>query len=107
MMNAARKIRKRIKNEPVLTSILQIAKEEYRQREEMFKLLGWDNLPEELKFAIEDDVKGYMDELHGRYSTNCALVQRRRESVDFWVKSFIDGICTLKTAVEALRIQQL
>lgn len=73
----------------------------------MFSELGWDNLPEELKFVIEDDVKGYMDELHGRYSSNCPYIQRRRESVDFWVQSFMEGLCSLETAIESLKLKEL
>lgn len=93
--------------EPVLRSIFQRAALEYRKMEEMFALLGWDHLPEELRFEIQEDVKGYIDELEGRYSTNCPLVQRRRERVDFWVNSLLDGICTLDTALDALRVKKL
>ncbi len=103
-MNTARKItNKKRKNEPVILSIFKKAELEQRQSDEMFKLLGWSSLPAELKFEIEEDVKGYYDELQGLYSTRCEYVQRRRESVDFWVKSFKDGLCSLQTAVDSLR----
>jgi hypothetical protein len=107
MMNATRKIKPQKKSEPVLLTILKKAEDDYKQSEEMFDLLGWSGLPAELKFAIGDDVKAYYDEVHGRYSTNCSYVQRRRESVDFWVKSYQDDICTLETAVEALKVSKL
>lgn len=107
MTNAAKKINPIKKNEPLLISIFKKAEKEYRQLDEMFKLVGWGDLPDELKFEIEVDVKGYIDELNGRYSTTCSLVQRRRESVDFWVNSYLDGICSLETAVEALKVKRL
>jgi hypothetical protein len=31
------------------------------------------NFPGELKLTIEEDVKGYIDELHGSYCTSCPL----------------------------------
>ncbi|NBB76721.1 MAG: hypothetical protein GVY02_05020 [Bacteroidetes bacterium] len=107
MMNAAKKVRRTPKSEPVLLSIFKKAEEEYKKVEQMFSLVGWEGLPDELKVEIEDDVRGYIEELEGRFSTHCPMVQRRRESVDFWVNSYIDGICTLETAVNALKIKKL
>jgi hypothetical protein len=107
MINAAKKSVKRKVPKSALLSIFNKAEKDYRQAQEMFDLLGWGELPAELKFVIEADVKGYVDELEGRYSTNCALVQRRRESVDFWVKSYLDQICSLETAINALRVTKL
>ncbi|NBC05414.1 MAG: hypothetical protein GVY20_17145 [Bacteroidetes bacterium] len=107
MTNAAKKLNKARQQEPILLSIFQKVEKEYKELEEMFQLIGWGDLPEELKFAIESDVRGYIDELNGRYSTTCAGVQRRRESVDFWVNSYLDGICSLETALDALRVTKL
>lgn len=107
MMNAARKVKTTPNSEPVLISIFKKAEEEYKKVEQMFSLVGWEGLPDELKVEIEDDVRGYIEELEGRFSTHCPLVQRRRESVDFWVNSYMDGICTLETAVNALKIKKL
>ena len=107
MTNAARKIRQNPTNQQVLVSIFKKAEEEYKKLEEIFRLVGWEELPDELKVEIEDDVRGYIDELEGRFSTHCPLVQRRRESVDFWVNSYIDGICTLETAVNSLKVNKL
>lgn len=106
-MNAAKKTVKIKAPKSALLSIFKKAEQDYRNTQEMFGLLGWGELPSELKFVIEADVKGYADELEGRYSTSCALVQRRRESVDFWVKSFMDNICSLETAVNVLRVTKL
>lgn len=107
MTNAAKKLHLAQKNEPVLVSIFKKAEKEYKELEEMFSLIGWEEVPEELKFAIEDDVRGYIDELNGRYSTTCTGVQRRRESVDFWVNSYLDGICSLETTLDALKVTKL
>ncbi|MFO7800579.1 hypothetical protein [Rhodohalobacter sp.] len=91
----------------VLNSIFHKAEAEYRATEEMFTLLGWGDLPGEFKMVIEEDVKGYIDELRGQYCTNSEWVQRRRESVDFWVNSYLDGICDETTAIDSLRIKKL
>lgn len=107
MMNTALKNPNKFYPEPVLRSIFREAELEHRKIQQMFNLLGWSNLPEDLKYAIKDDVKGYIDELEGRYSTNCPLVQRRRESVDFWVNSYLDDICTLNTALDSLKTTKL
>jgi len=69
----------------------------------MFRMLGWADLPQELKLEIKDDVKGYIDELEGKYASICPFIQRRRESVDFWVNSYKDGVCSLGTALDTLR----
>lgn len=106
-MNAALKNQRIFRSEPVLRSILREAELEHRQIQQMFDLLGWGNLPEDLKYMIKEDVKGYIEELQGSYSTNCPLVQRRRESVDFWVNSFKDGICSLQIALDALKTTRL
>lgn len=106
-MNAALKTPRLFRPEPVLRSIFREAELQHRQILEMFNLLGWGELPEELKYTIKEDVKGYIDELNGNFSTNCPLVQKRRESVDFWVRSFQDGTCTLDTAVGALKTTRL
>lgn len=106
-MNAAKKYKVKKQSVSPLLSIFKKAKEDHNKTEEMFDLLGWASLPAELKFAVQEDVKAYYDELHGRYSTNCAYVQRRRESVDFWVKSYLDGICSLDTAVHSVQIKPL
>jgi len=107
MMNAAIKKTSVTPEEKVLSLIFHKAEAEYRETEEMLALLGWSDLPEELKMVIEEDVKGYIDELKGQYCTNSEWVQRRRESVDFWVNSYIDGICSLQTAVRSLRVNKL
>ena len=107
MMNTALKSPRSFQAEPVLRSIFKEAELEHRSIIKMFDILGWGDLPEELKFTIKEDVKGYIDELNGEYSTNCSLVQRRRESVDFWVNSYLDETCTLNTAVKALKTTRL
>jgi len=103
MMNTALKTARKFNPEPVLRSILKDAALEHQKTEEMFRMLGWADLPQELKLEIKDDVKGYIDELEGKYSSICPFIQRRRESVDFWVNSYKDGVCSLGTALDTLR----
>lgn len=107
MTNSALKIRKKFDASPVLRSIFTDAAIEHHQTEQLFKLLGWGDLPLDLKLTIKEDVKGYVDELNGQYSSCCTLIQRRRESVDFWVNSYKDGICSLETALDALKVNRL
>lgn len=106
-MNAIRKPRSVRLVKPDLSSIFKKAEREYEEMDEMFRMLGWSTLPVSLKLIIEEDVKGYMNELSGRFSTTCAAVQRRRESVDFWVKSYLNNLCTLETACESLKVPSL
>ncbi len=106
-MQAAIKKTKITPQKAVLKSIFHKAEAEYREIEEMFALLGWSDLPGEMKLVIEEDVKGYVDELKGQYCTSSEWVQRRRESVDFWVNSYLDGICDKNTAIDSLRIKKL
>ncbi|MEX2435190.1 MAG: hypothetical protein WD735_00815 [Balneolaceae bacterium] len=107
MKNAAIKTVPFVSVNPLLHSIFHKAELGYLQIEKMFSMLGWGDLPSELKMEIEEDVKGYIDELNGQYSTCCPFVQRRRESVDFWVNSFLDGICSAATATEALKVKSI
>lgn len=107
MMNTAFKRPAKNTESHALLTLLSNAKRQQAESDNMFAELGWSNLPEELKFEIEGDVKGYMDELHGRYSSNCPYIQRRRESVDFWVQSYMEGICSLETAIESLKVNEL
>lgn len=106
-MNAAYKQPAKKSGTTALLTILRNAKKQQAESEKMFAEFGWENLPAELKFEIEDDVKGYMDELEGRYSSTCPYIQRRRESVDFWVRSFMEGVCSLETAVESVKVREL
>jgi len=107
MMNTAVKSTRKFRPEPVLRAIFKEAELEHRKIQQVFELLGWSNLPEDLKYVIKDDVRCYIDELEGRYSTNSPLVQRRRESIDFWVNSYQDGICSLQSTLDALQTARL
>lgn len=105
-------IRKQIKSktfkvEPVLRKVLIEAEEEHRQLQETFRLLGWGGLPDALKIEIKDDVSAMVDELQGQYSTCDPHVLRRRQSVVHWVSCYRDGICSLETAVAALKVRKL
>lgn len=109
-MNTARKIiqRRPAGNiEPVLRKVLIEAEREHRQLQEMFELMGWGGLPDALKMEIKDDVAAMVDELKGNYSSCDPFVSRRRQSVVYWISSYEDGICSLQTAIEALRVKKL
>lgn len=87
---------------PVLEKAYREGQEQNTKLNEMFELLGWGMLPLELKYAVREDVKGVVDELEGKYSSCDPFVQQRRKRVIYWVESYMEGICSAQTAVEAL-----
>lgn len=93
--------------EPVLRKVLIEAEQEHDRLQETFKLMGWSDLPDELKIEIKEDVAALVDELHGNYSSCDPFVEKRRERVAYWVNCYQDGICSLKTAVEAVKVRKL
>lgn len=93
--------------EPVLRKVLKEAEREHRELQEMFELMGWGELPDALKIEIKDDVSAMVDELQGQYSSCDPYIARRRRRVVHWVNSFMDDICSLETAIEALRVKKL
>lgn len=92
---------------PLLDRISRESKIEFTEMQNAFKLLGWGSLPDQLKIEIYADVRGMVEELKGFYSSACPYHQRRKESVHFWVSSFVDGICNLDTAVNALKVKSI
>ena len=93
--------------EPVLRKVLIEAEQEHRELQEMFGLMGWGDLPDALKMEIKDDVSAMVDELQGQFSSCDPYVKKRRESVTYWVSCFQDGICSLATAIDALKVKKL
>lgn len=93
--------------EPVLRRVLAEAEKEHRELQQMFSLMGWEHLPDVLKIEIKDDVSAMVDELKGHYSSCDPHVARRRRRVMHWVNSYEDGICSLDTAVGALKVRSL
>lgn len=109
-MNTATKISDRQSNanmESVLHKVLKDAKREHEELQQMFELMGWGELPDVLKVEIKDDVSAMVDELQGQYSSCDPYIARRRQRVVHWVNSFLDGICSLQTAIDALRVEKL
>ena len=92
---------------PLLNRIRQESKEEYEDMQQAFTLMGWGNLPDELKMEIYNDVRFMVQELKGLYCSADPHVERRRETVHYWVSCYQDGICTLETAVKALKIKPI
>ncbi len=93
--------------EPVLRKVLIEAEQEHRQLQHMFELMGWSHLPDSLKIEIKDDVSAMVAELQGQYSSCDPNVARRRRRVMHWVNSYEDDICSLDTAIEALKVRNL
>lgn len=75
--------------------------------EEIFDVMGWSNLPNDLKLTIALDLIGFSDELKGLYSTKSNFVYNRRKRIYHWVRSFQDGLCDLETAIDALKLTYL
>lgn len=93
--------------EPVLRKAFVEAEKEHEKLQEIFKLMGWSELPDALKVEVKDDVAAMVEELKGQYSSCDPYVARRRESVTYWINCYIDNICSLETAIEALRVKKL
>lgn len=77
-----------------------------RESKEIFELMGWGGLSEEVKLVIAIDLIGFRDELKGMYSTNSPYVLARRKSIYYWVNMLLNNACSEKTAIEALKIGQ-
>ena len=92
---------------PLLNRIKKESRKEFNEMEQTFELMGWAKLPEELKIEIYNDVKFMVQELKGYFSSCDPYVLRRRETVHYWVSCYQDGICSLITAIKALKIKQL
>ncbi|HYW34410.1 MAG TPA: hypothetical protein VE868_03285 [Balneolaceae bacterium] len=93
--------------EPLLSKVSQEAEKEHKKMQEVFSLLGWGDLPDTLKIEIKDDVKAMVEELEGKYSTCDPYVRKRRARVTYWVDAYLDGICSLQTAIDALKVTKL
>ena len=93
--------------EPVLRKAFIEAEKEHQALQEIFALMGWGDLPDALKMEIKEDVASMVDELKGQYSSCDPYVNKRRQSVTYWVNCYKDGICSLRTAIEALKVRKL
>ena len=92
---------------PLLKRIKKESAIEYKEMQQTFALMGWGELPDNLKFEIHNDVKFMVQELKGMYSSCDPFVANRRNTVHFWVSSFKEGICSLETAINAVKIKAL
>ena len=92
---------------PLLARIKHESEREYKELQQVFQLLGWQQVPDLLKVEIYDDVRAMVEELQGSYSSCDPYVQNRRNRVHYWVQSYLDGTTSLNTAIEALKIQPL
>lgn len=92
---------------PLLKRIKKESADEYQGIQQTFSLMGWEKLPDELKIEIYNDVKFMVQELKGMYSSCDPYVERRRNTVHFWVSAFQDGICTIDTAIKGVKIKAL
>jgi hypothetical protein len=79
----------------------------HRDLDQLLDLMGWKAVPAEILSEIIDDLAAFADELKGAYSTVCPYVLRRRQSIDFWVRSAMEGACSVATAREALKVTTL
>lgn len=93
--------------EPVLRKAFLEAEREHKELQEIFALMGWGDLPDALKVEIKDDVSSMVDELQGQYSSCDPYVKKRRQSVTYWVNCYKDGICSLNTAINALKVRKI
>ena len=93
--------------DPILQKAAKQARKEHRALQHTFEMMGWGALPDRLKIEIKDDVTAMVDELKGQYSTCDTHVLRRRNSIVYWVQCYQDRICSLQTAIDALKVKKL
>ena len=93
--------------EPLLAKVWEEAEQEHEKLQDVFGMMGWGDLPDALKIEIKDDVVAMVQELEGLYSTCDPYVLKRRERVSYWVDTFQRGICSLQTAIDALKVTKL
>jgi hypothetical protein len=91
----------------IASQVLDRASRMHRDLDQILELMGWNTVPAELITDILDDISAFADELKGAYSTVCPYVIRRRQSIDFWIRSVMEGACSVGTAREALRVTRL
>lgn len=110
MTNAAINSRKQTQQfnvGPLLSKVFHEAEKEHKKLQHVFSLMGWGNLPDTLKIEIKDDVSAMVNELKGQFSSCDPYVKKRRESVTYWVNCYQDGICSLNTAIKALKVKKI
>lgn len=103
-MNTAVKLDQIDFDTPALQKVDLELQRESREFQTAFQLMGWQELPDELKAEIAMDVAAMINELKGSYCTSDPLVLQRRKSVRYWVEAYQNNQCSLKTAAEALSI---
>lgn len=103
-MESALKLRDREVQQPVLRKVDLDKEFEDEALNQIYAAMGWSDLPYRLKFQIAPDIVGYYDELTGRYATCDPFVMARRSRVLYWIDSFRNGLCTLETVLDALKI---
>lgn len=106
-LNTGKSTSKPFDIEPLLARVMQEAAREHQKLQDIFAMMGWGGLPDTLKMEIKDDVAAMVDELEGCYSTCDPYVLKRRERVAYWVDAYRDGICSLQTAIDALKVKAL
>lgn len=101
-------------NYPVLTSVTSKKSQSQKkihpllkESQDIFEQMGWNELPDEIKLVIAIDLVGFRDELAGLYSTKDPRVLARRKSIYFWVNQFMNGNCSVATAMHSLRVISL
>lgn len=92
---------------PLLDQILEDARSEDQEIHQVLHLMGWEPLPDALILEIKEDIRAFCRELQGHYASCDPYVIRRRRRVDYWVRQYLEGACTLETAVQALHISPL
>lgn len=68
---------------------------------ELFHLLGWEDLSDQVKETIRPDLSAYMACLLDEQPINAEQEQRRRRIL-YWVECLRNGFCSEQTALSAL-----
>ena len=78
-----------------------------KESRDILEWMGWSGIPDPMKLVIAIDMIGFRDELNGLYSTRDPHVLARRKSVYYWVNQYLNGTCSIETAVQSLKVLNL
>lgn len=78
-----------------------------KESRDILEWMGWSGIPDPMKLVIAIDLIGFRDELNGLYSTRDPHVLARRRSVNYWVNQYLNGTCSIETAVQSLKVMNL
>lgn len=70
--------------------------------QELFELLGWNDIPQSIKALIQNDVKDFALEVLVPFTSIAPEKLERKQRIRYWMRQFKAGYCSESTVVEML-----